>query len=47
MAKNDDKIPTESQFATVVEVDGIRHTLDQFMKKQEQQNARWLQAWKN
>jgi hypothetical protein len=37
MTKLDD-IPEGSEFTTTVEVDGIRNTLDQFMKKQEQFN---------
>jgi len=37
MAKGDG-VKEEEQYATVVEVDGIRRTLDTFMKRQEASN---------
>jgi len=38
-------VEEEEQYATAVEVNGIRRTLDSFMKEQDVHNSQWPQIW--
>lgn len=44
MSAGDEKAGGDQPFATAVEVDGLRRTLDQFMKKQDQHNTLLAQS---